>query len=68
MRSILGILGYQCPFIPNYANIAKPLTDLTKKDQPFVWTPQCRQALDTLIEIVLANPTLLQPDPTTHNG
>ena len=27
--STLGILGYQHPFIPNYANIAKPLTTLT---------------------------------------
>jgi hypothetical protein len=30
--SILGVLGYQRPFIPNYANIAHPLVALTKKD------------------------------------
>ena len=64
VRSILGVLGYQCPFIPNYADIAKPLMELTKKDQPFIWTHQCRQALDTLINIVLTNPALLQPDTT----
>ena len=60
----MGVLGDQRPFIPNYADITKPLTELTKKDQPFIWTPQCQQALDTLIDAVLANPTLLQPDPT----
>jgi hypothetical protein len=31
--SILGVLGYQWPFIPNYANIACPLVTLTKKNQ-----------------------------------
>jgi hypothetical protein len=35
--SILGVLGYQRPFIPNYANITCPLVALTKKDQPFSW-------------------------------
>ena len=63
VRSILGVLGYQRPFIPNFADIAKPLMALTKKDQPFIWTQECRQALDTLIDAVLSNPTLLQPDP-----
>lgn len=41
VRSVLGVLGYQRAFIPNYATIAKPLTDLTRKDHPFEWTPQC---------------------------
>ena len=63
VRSVLGVLGYQRPFIPNYATIAKPLTDLTCKDHPFEWTPQCRQALDTLIKIILSNLSLRQPDP-----
>jgi hypothetical protein len=58
VRSILGILGYQCPFIPNYANIARPLVTLTKKDQPFLWTLECTKVLDTLISIILDNPAL----------
>ena len=62
VRSILGILGYQHPFIQNYANIARPLITLTKKDQPFVWTEECQNALDTLINIVLNNPSLRQPN------
>ena len=58
------MLALQRPFIPNYANIAKPLTALTQKNHPFVWTAECRHALDTLIDTVLANPRLQQPDPT----
>jgi hypothetical protein len=56
--SILGVLGYQHPFIPNYANIAQLLVALTKKDHPFLWTQECTTALDTLIVIILDNPSL----------
>ena len=62
--SILGTLGYQQPFIPHYMDIAKPLTELTKKNHPFLWTPACHHALDMLISTVLANPSLCQPDPS----
>ena len=62
VRSILGVLGYQRPFIQNYANIARPLVTLTKKDHPFEWTQECQKALNTLIDIILNNPSLQQPD------
>ena len=62
VRSVLGVLGYQRPFIPHYADIARPLTTLTKKTHPFQWTPECRKALDTLIKIVTDGPELAQPD------
>ena len=63
VQSVLGVLGYQHPFIPNYATIAKPLTDLTRKDHPFSWTPECQNTLDTLINTVLSNLSLWRPDP-----
>ena len=62
VQSILGVLGYQWPFIPHYANIAHLLTALTKKNTPFTWTPECRIALNTLITAVTKGPTLAQPD------
>ena len=62
VRSILGVLGYQHPFIPHYADIARPLTALTKKNYPFSWTPECQKALDALIKAVTQGPTLAQPD------
>ena len=64
VRSVLGVLGYQRPFIPNYATLARPLTTLTKKHQVFEWTTECREALNTLISIVTSAPTLGQPDLT----
>ena len=64
VRSVLGVLRYQRPFIPHYTNIACPLVALTKKTQPFSWTSECRKALDTLIKAVTDGPILSQPDLT----
>jgi hypothetical protein len=58
VRSTLGIFGYQRPFIRGFADIAKPLTELTKKDTPFIWTPRCTAAIQRLKAIVLSDPVL----------
>jgi hypothetical protein len=33
-----------------------------KKDHPFLWTPNCTKALTQLIDIILDNPSITQPD------
>jgi RNase H-like domain found in reverse transcriptase len=63
VRSTLGVFGYQWPFIQGFADIAKPLTELTKKDVPFTWTPRCTAAIQNLKKIVLSDPVLQQPHP-----
>ncbi len=35
VRKVLRVLEYQCPFIPNFAGFARPLTNLLKKDTIF---------------------------------
>ena len=60
--STLGVLGYQRPFIKNFAEIARPLHNLTKKDTPFEWTQECTDALEQLIQAVTSEPVLYQPD------
>ena len=62
VRKVLGVLGYQHPFILNFASFARPLTHLLKKDTLFEWTPKCRASLDTLIDIVTSSPILVAPD------
>ena len=64
VRSTLGILGYQRPFIKNFAAIARPLHNLTKKDVPFEWTQEYTNALKQLIQAVTSEPVLYQPDFT----
>jgi hypothetical protein len=62
-RSTLRVLGFQHPFIRNFANLAKPLTDLLKKDTPFNWTPECTAALQQLKAIIVSEPVLVPPNP-----
>ena len=62
VQSTLGVLGYQRPFIKNFAVIAQPLHDLTKKDAPFNWMQECTNALEQLIRAVTSEPMLYQPD------
>jgi hypothetical protein len=62
VRSTLGVLGYQQPFIKGFAHIAKPLMHLLKKGQTFEWTEECTAALDKLINIVTSDPVLQWPD------
>jgi hypothetical protein len=62
VRSTLGVLGYQRPFIPHFAHLTVLLTTLLKKGQPFEWTDECTKALDALLQIVESNPVLQRPN------
>ena len=41
IRSFLGLAGYYRRFIENFSKIAKPMTQLLKKDTKFKWTEEC---------------------------
>ena len=62
VRSMLGLFGYNCPFIKGYTHIVRPVQQLTKKDVPFIWMPECTQAIRTLKAIVSSDPVLQRPD------
>jgi RNase H-like domain found in reverse transcriptase/Reverse transcriptase (RNA-dependent DNA polymerase)/Retroviral aspartyl protease len=62
VRSTLGVLGYQRPFIHGFAQLARPLTQLLKKDRKFEWTDECTTALNELIKIVTSDPVLHRPN------
>jgi hypothetical protein len=40
VRSFLGLAGYYRRFIPNFTKIAKPIMDLLKKEEKFVWNAE----------------------------
>ena len=63
VRSTLGVLNYNRAFIPGFATIAKPLTELLKKDTPFTWTPRHTLAVEQLIKKVTSHPVLIHPNP-----
>ena len=52
VRSTLGIFGYHRPFIPGFAEVAWPLTDLLKKNAKFTWGDTQRNVVSNLIKLV----------------
>jgi hypothetical protein len=62
--SLLGLAGYYHRFIPNFSKIAKPITDLLKKDGKFVWNVKHDEAFQTLKKLLTTSPMLAQPDIT----
>lgn len=59
IQSYLGFLNFNRQFIKDYSKIALPLTLLTRKDTPFVWTEAQEQAFQTLKQASIAPPTLV---------
>ena len=64
VRAFLWLTGYYRKFIPNYATIAAPLTDLTRKSAPnnVQWNEQCDQAFKELKRLLCTAPVLRNPD------
>ncbi|XP_052620961.1 uncharacterized protein LOC111893627 [Lactuca sativa] len=62
IRSFLGLAGYYRRFIKNFSRIAAPLTKLTRKSEPFVWTDKQEQAFQTLKRHLCEAPVLSLPE------
>ena len=63
IRSFLGLAGYYHRFIPQFAKIAAPLTNLTRKDTPFTWSLREGEAFQQLKYVLLHAPVLQLTDP-----
>ncbi|GBG85242.1 hypothetical protein CBR_g39808 [Chara braunii] len=63
-RAFLGLASYYRRFIKGFAGIAKPLTNLLKKEEQLIWMPECEAAFQALKEAVTSAPVLARPDPT----
>ena len=48
VRSFLRLAGYYRRFVRDFSKIARPLTQLTRKDVRFVWNEQCDEAFRIL--------------------
>ena len=64
VRSFLGLTGFYREYIPSYATIALPLTELTKKGLPnqVEWGVSQENAYQTLKHLLTADPVLRLPD------
>jgi len=64
LKGFLGLAGYYRKFIPNFSKIAKPLTELLKKDVPYTWNEKIETAFVTLKSLLTTEPLLQYPDFT----
>ena len=62
VHSFLGLANFYQRFIRDYAQVARPLNDLTKKDQAFEWKESLQTVFDTLKQQFTTAPILVFPD------
>ena len=63
VKQFLGLAGYYCKFIPRFADLFRPLTNLTRQSFEFEWTEKCQNLFDNLRELLTYYPILRYPDP-----
>ena len=56
VRQFLGFVQFYRRFIEGLSGIASPLTELTKKDTPFRWSPACQAAFQSLQDSLTSAP------------
>ena len=61
---MLGIYNYYRTSLPNYAKVAEPLTDLTRKQVRFTWNDERQEAFDELKQLLISSHMMAPPD--TH--
>jgi hypothetical protein len=64
LRSFLGLAGYYRKIVKNFAIISKPLTNLLKKYEQFVWTSINEEAFVALKSALISDPVLALSDFT----
>ena len=66
VKSFLGLCNYYRPFVPNFADMAKPMNRLLKKEVPFEWSEMCEEAFQQLKKLLTSPPLLIHPDIGGH--
>ena len=62
VRSFLGLAGYYRRFVKGFSTIALPLTKLTRKEVPFVWSEECEKSFQRLKYLLTHALVLALPD------
>jgi hypothetical protein len=62
IQKFLGFCNFYRCFIKDYSELARPLFDLTKKGEPFIWTEHHKCTFTGLQTALTSSPVLLLPD------
>ena len=61
VRSFVGLAGYYRRFVEGFFKIAASLTELTRKNQKFVWSDKCDNSFQELKQQLITAPILRLP-------
>ena len=62
LMRILGMAGFYRKFVPNFATVTTPLTELLRKGVKWRWSVECHDALKAVKAILSSAPVLVAPD------
>lgn len=62
IRRFVGTASWYRRFIPDFASLLAPLTQLTKRRVTWKWTPECEESFRTVKERLVTAPILACPD------
>ena len=62
IKQFLGLTGYYRKFVPRFADITRPLTQLTKKETKFMWTLERQKSFELLKSFLCSEPILKYAD------
>jgi len=62
VRSFLGLASFYRRLVPQFAHIAKPMSELLRKDTPFVWTERQQSAFEALKSALCSEQVLAYPN------
>ena len=66
VKQFLGLAGYYHKFVPRFADLSRPLTNLTHQSVEFEWTERCQKSFDNLRELLTKYPILRYPHPNKN--
>ena len=52
VKQFLGLVGYYRKFVPRFSDIARLLTQLTRKNEGFNWSTECKKNAFTCSKII----------------
>ncbi|KAF8694103.1 hypothetical protein RHS03_08243, partial [Rhizoctonia solani] len=62
VQSFLGFANFYRRFVPNFSCLARPLNNLTQKEQPWIWLEEQKAAFDAIKAEICKEPVLAHPD------
>ena len=62
IRKFLGLANYYRRFVKDFAKLARPLNNLTRKEEKWRWGNKQQEAFEQLKQVFMSRPLLVAPD------